>query len=227
MPRKVLCTTCSGAGSDPDGGQEVCDVCGGTGRSKGPRLWRTECYHCGGLGHVITKPCPACDAQGLVRIEEALTVKVPAGVATGQKLKLKGKGNVSRGSGDAGDLFVIVNVSDHHLFRRRGDDVLAELPLSFAEAALGADLTVPTLEGNTTIRVPAGTPAGKIFRLAGRGLPKVGRSGKGDLHLQVVLEVPIGLSEPQGRALQEWAEGLSSTCHPRRAEFDRATKDRQ
>ena len=122
---------------------------------------------------------------------------------------------------------MIVNVAEHALFRRRGDDVLVELPLTYAEVALGADITVPTLEGSTTIRVAAGTPPGKILRLGGRGLPRVGRSTRGDLHLQVTVEIPTGLSEADGDALRDWATTLPDMAHPRRSHFDRVVEERK
>lgn len=226
VPRLVRCRTCGGDGADPDGGRETCSVCGGSGRATGPRLFRSDCYHCDGRGFTTKKPCPRCDGEGRTTLDDSLKVKVPAGVATGQKLKLAGKGNAPRGSGPEGDLYVIVNVADHSLFRRRGDDLLVELPLTIDEITLGADVTVPTLEGTTTIRVPAGSPPGKILRLAGRGLPRVGRKTRGDLHLQIVLEVPEGLSPEQQDALADWASSLPSTAHPRRAAFRRALEDR-
>lgn len=227
VPRRVRCRTCGGDGADPDGGREPCSPCGGTGRSTGPRLFRSDCYHCEGRGFTVKKKCATCDGDGRHPIEDALRVKIPAGVATGTKLKLKGKGDAPRGSGTEGDLYVIVSVSDHPLFRRRGDDVLVEVPVAFPEAALGADVTVPTLEGTTVIRVPAGTFSGKIFRLAGRGLPHVGRSGRGDLHLQVFLEVPEGLSPEQREALEAWARTVPTTHTPRRQAFDQALRERK
>jgi molecular chaperone DnaJ len=226
VPRRVRCRTCGGDGAAPDGGRETCTVCGGSGKASGPRLFRTECYHCEGKGFVVKAACPACDGDGRQTIEDALKVKIPAGVATGQKLKLKGKGDAPRGTGAEGDLYVIVSVVDHPLFRRRGDDVLVEVPLTFADAAIGADVTVPTLEGTTVIRIPSGTPSGKIFRLGARGLPRVGRPGRGDLHLQVFLEVPEGLDEDHREKLGAWAKGLPAMHHPKRLAFDNAVKER-
>ena len=118
-------------------------------------------------------------------------------------------------------------VAEHALFRRRGDDVLVDLPLTFPEVALGADVVVPTLEGTTTIRIPAGTPSGKIFRLGGRGLPRVGRPGRGDLHLQVSIEVPEGLDDAQRDALGSFSSRLAGMNHPKRHAFDAAVKERQ
>ena len=227
VPRRIRCRTCAGSGADPDGGKSTCTVCAGSGKATGPRLFRNSCYHCQGEGFTIEKPCPGCQGEGTLTIDDTLKVKIPAGVATGQKLKLTGKGNAPRGSGAEGDLLVIVNVSDHPIFRRRGDDVMVDLPLTFPEVSLGTTVIVPTLEGTTSIRIPPGSPPGKILRLANRGLPRVGRSTRGDLHLQIVVEVPENLTEDQRSALTEWAATLASTTHPRRAEFERALQERQ
>lgn len=227
VPRQIRCNTCKGDGADPDGGRQTCKVCGGSGRATGPRLFRSECYHCDGAGFTITKACKTCEGEGRVHVDDKLKVKVPPGVGTGQKLKLGGKGNAPRGKGTAGDLFVIVNVADHEVFRRRGDDVLVDLPLTFVELTLGAEVTVPTLDGVTTIKIPAGSAPGKILRLAGRGLPNVGRKSRGDLHLQLVLEVPEGLDASQRDALLEWASNLPDSAHPRRAKFTATMESRR
>lgn len=227
VPRFVRCRTCGGEGADPAGGQKTCDVCKGSGRATGPRLLRTDCYHCDGRGFTVVKTCPDCGGDGRRGVEDTLRVKVPPGVATGQKLKVPGKGNAPRGSGETGDLFAIVSVADHPLFRRRGDDVMLDLPLTFAELALGAEVAVPTLEGRTTIRIPAGSPPGKVLRLAARGLPKIGRSARGDLHIQLVLEVPADLEESHRQQLEQWATSLPRTAHPRRATFDSLVQDRE
>lgn len=225
LPRRVRCGTCGGDGAQPDGGRQHCDRCGGTGVAKG-RLLRSSCWHCDGKGYTIETPCGTCSGEGRVGREDTLQVQVPRGVATGQKLRLSGKGNEPAGSGPTGDLFVVVNVAEHPLFRRRGEDLLVDIPLTFREVALGAEVDVPTLDGSTTIRVPAGTPAGRIFRLAGRGLPRVGRPGRGDLHAQVTLDIPTALSADQRRTLAAWSDALSADAHPRRAAYDAALAER-
>ncbi len=227
VPRFVRCRTCRGDGANPEGGKTACEVCSGSGKATGPRIFRTECYHCSGRGFTVTEGCDDCGGDGRRGVEDRLRVKVPKGVATGQKLKVSAKGNASRGSGDPGDLFVIVSVAEHSLFRRRGDDVLVELPLLFTELTLGADVKVPTLDGRTTIRIPDGSHPGKILRLAGRGLPRVAKASRGDLHIQLTLEVPDGLSEAQQRELQDWSAGLPETSHPRRADFDSQVAERE
>jgi len=226
VPRLVSCPTCSGDGADPNGGKRTCDVCKGSGRATGPRLLRSDCYHCNGRGFLVDKACPTCGSEGRSGVEDVLRVKIPAGVTTGQKLKVVAKGNAPRGTGEPGDLYVIVSVAEHPLFRRRGDDVMLDLPLTFVELALGADVIVPTLEGSTTIRIPPASPPGKVLRLGARGLPHVGRGGRGDLHIQLILEVPAGLDEVQRQQLEAWAASLPRGAHPRRAHFDVLTQQR-
>ncbi|MFZ5478488.1 MAG: molecular chaperone DnaJ [Myxococcota bacterium] len=227
VPRIVRCKACDATG-DAREGRAPCAGCGGTGRSPTRRLFRTDCPTCDGKGYVPAKKCERCGGDGRHPVEDRLKVKVPAGVATGQKLKLKGKGNESpgRAAGPAGDVLAVVNVDEHPLFRRRGADLLCEVPVTFAEVALGAELTVPTLGGRTTIRVPAGTPSGKTFRLAGRGLPGLDGAARGDLHVKLVVEVPPALSADQRAALNSLAERLGPDAHPRRREFEEALRSR-
>lgn len=218
VPRTARCTPCGGDGAAP-GGKRSCEVCGGSGRSKG-LLIRSDCFHCDGRGFVVVEPCTSCSGKGRIDLSDEIQVTVPPGVATGQKLRVAGKGSAPTGGGPEGDLFVIINVADHPLFVRRGQDLVVELPATFAELALGAEVRVPTLDGATTVRVPPGTPPGRILRLAGRGLPRVGRTGKGDLHLQIALEVPEQLGPEQRQVLDAWSRDLPSQAHPRRRAFD-------
>jgi molecular chaperone DnaJ len=226
VPREVRCDHCAGDGADPDGGKQSCNICGGSGKGSGPRLFRSRCYHCDGRGFMITKTCGTCRGESRVTTRENLRVTIPAGVATGQKLKLAGKGNMARGTGENGDLYVIVNVANHEFFRRRGDDLVADLPLTYSELVLGTEATVPTLEGSTVIKVLPGTSPGKVLRLGGRGLPRLGRSGRGDLHLQIELEIPQNLRSASADALQKWSLELKEENHPRRAAFDEAVRRR-
>lgn len=226
--RMVKCKRCDTTGADPEGGRRPCAHCNGSGKSPTRRLLRTDCAQCDGRGFVIVKRCSRCGGEGRHDRPDQLKVKVPPGVATGQKLKIRGKGNDSRGDHMSGDLFVLVNVEDHPLFRRRGDDLLCEVPATFFEAALGADLAVPTLDGNTTIRVPAGTPSGKIFRLAGRGLPNLETpKRRGDLHYKVNVEVPTQLADRERAALRTAAEALGPAAHPERRAWTEAVARRR
>lgn len=221
--RLARCPTCSGHGATA-AQRKVCTACEGSGRSSGARLLRTQCYHCQGRGYLITAHCETCGGDGRTSQQEALKVKVPPGVATGQKLKVTGKGNDAADGGPPGDLLVLVDVADHALFRRRGDDVVAEVPLTYAEAALGAELRVPTLDGTTFVRIPPGTPHGRVLRLAGRGLPKT--VGRGDLHLEISVEIPSTLDDAERARLAAWSASLPPERHPRRAAWLEALKER-
>jgi molecular chaperone DnaJ len=224
VPRRARCRTCGGDGAAP-GGKQPCNVCDGSGRSKGVLL-RGDCFHCDGRGFTVKSACASCDGDGRTPTDDEIQVTVPLGVATGQKLRVAGKGNAPVGSGPEGDLLIVINVADHPLFVRRGEDLVVEMPTTFAELALGAEVTIPTLDGSTTIRIPPGTPPGRIFRLSGRGLPRAGRSGRGDLHVQVALEVPEGLSPVSQADLERWVKSLPHEAHPRRRTFDDAVRAR-
>lgn len=231
VPRTVRCRKCDGTGDHPEG-RTPCAPCGGTGKSATRRLLRSECATCDGRGYLPAKKCDKCGGEGRHPLEDKLKVRIPPGVATGQKLKLKGKGNEPPAfpgttPGPAGDLYVVVNVDDHAIFRRRGADLLCEVPVTFPEVALGADLPVPTLNGTTTIRIPSGTPSGKTFRLPGRGLPAVDGGAKGDLHVRVVVEVPATLSAEQRAAVTALGERLGADAHPARRAWDDALRSRR
>lgn len=229
--RTVRCRDCDGAG-DAREGRIPCAACAGTGKAATRRLFRTDCPVCDGRGYKPAARCERCGGERRVPVEDTLKIKVPAGVATGQKLKLKGKGNdpvpvTGTPGGPPGDLYVVVNVDDHALFRRRGPDLLAEVPLTFVEAALGTELPIPTLDGSTTIKIPAGTPSGQTFRLPGRGLPNLDGGGKGDLHVKVVIEVPTSLSDDARKALSSFGERAGPTAHPRRTSYAEAMRARR
>jgi molecular chaperone DnaJ len=226
VPRQVRCTPCGGAGA-PAAGRTPCPKCEGTGRSSGMRLLRATCYHCDGRGFLVLQPCATCSGAGVVLHREALRVRVPPGAATGVKLKVGAKGNEPPDAGTTGDLYVLVHVEDHALFRRRGEDVIATVPIGLLEATLGADVEVPTLEGTTIIRVPPGTSDGRVLRLGGRGLPHMKGGARGDLHLELQLEVPEGLDEAERRALRAWAEALPDARFPRRRSFHDAVRARR
>jgi len=226
VSRQITCKRCGGCSADPDGGRRECEPCGGSGRSPTRRLLRQECARCDGRGFIVVKKCTRCGGGGRHGVEDRLKVKVPRGVATGQKLKLRGRGNAPRGAAPAGDLFVVLNVAEHPLFRRRGADLICEVPVTYAEAVLGGEIAVPTLDGATTIRVPPATPSGKLLRLTGRGLPRADRKGRGDLHLKVVVEIPAGLGPEQRGALERAIALLGADSHPRRSAFDAAVQER-
>lgn len=230
VQRMARCRPCDGTGDGPTD-RKPCVDCGGTGKAAARRLFRNDCAACDGKGYKPSAKCERCNGEGRHPLEETLKIKVPAGVATGTKLKLKGKGNDALAiggvaPGPAGDLLIVMNVEEHALFRRRGNDLLVEAPVTFAEAALGCDLTVPTLEGRTTIRIPPGTASGKSFRLPARGLPGVGGGARGDLHVKLVVEVPITLDADARKALEAFVSRVATTSHPRRQAFLAAMRER-
>lgn len=223
VPRQVNCRRCEGSGAHPDGGRRECEHCAGSGKNPGSgRLFKPRCPRCDGRGFIVIKRCDRCDGAGRHGSEDVLRVKVPKGVATGQKLKLRGRGNEGLRGGATGDLYVLINVTEHSLFRRRGADLLCDVPVTFAEAALGADVPVATLGGGTIIRVPPGTQSGKLLRLTGRGLPTSDGKAPGDLHLKVVVEVPARLSDEQRALLDKFSRLAEPGTHPQRDAFRKA-----
>lgn len=219
LERQCKCRRCEGMGADPDEGRQTCDACNGNGQTQG-RLFRSQCPRCDGLGFITVKRCRRCDGQGRKIDEEQIKIKIPRGVATGQKLRIRGRGNDARGTGRTGDLIVLINVQEHSMFRRRGTDLFCEAPLTWAELVLGTDMQVPTLEGRTTIRIPPGTQPGKLFRLAGRGLPAMRGGRRGDLHFKVLVEVPTKMTDAQRKQLTDLASSFAEEAHPLRAAYD-------
>ena len=227
VPRQKRCTDCKGDGAEIPHGKETCVACTGTGNSASSKLFRTQCYHCEGRGFKVVQPCKPCDGSGVIGFEDTLKVKVPPGVATGQKLKLAGKGNAPAGRGKSGELFVIISVSEHRFFQRRGADLITTIPITFSELVLGAEIEVPTMTGTTKIRVAPGTPPGQIFRLTGKGLPKTGKHSRGDLHLETELELPATMTPEQKNHLESWMNSLTASTHPKRLAFQSALQERQ
>jgi molecular chaperone DnaJ len=224
--RRNPCKSCESTGAEAEGGRKPCSHCEGSGKSATRRIFRADCPHCEGRGYLVAIRCKACEGKGTREYTERLKVRIPAGVTTGQKLKLARKGHAGRNAAEAGDMLVLVNVDEHPLFRRRGQDLHLDAPLLYTEAALGAELMVPTLEGSTMIRIPPGTPSGKVFRLSGRGLPELDGRKRGDLHIRVQVEVPETLTLEQRAALQALASRLSPDAHGRRREYDALLKQR-
>jgi molecular chaperone DnaJ len=208
----VPCRTCRGTGAAPGSNPEICSKCQGRGvldENQGFFSFSQPCERCGGRGRVVTDPCTTCRGTGIERKPRQVKVRIPAGVEGGQRIRVKGRGAPGRNSGPAGDLFVTVRVADHTLFGRSGDHLTLDLPVTFAEAALGAKVKVPTLHGGTvTLKVPAGTPSGKTFRVRGRGVK--GRK-QGDLLVTVVIDVPAELTADQRAAIETLAAATNAT----------------
>ncbi|MCK5505484.1 MAG: molecular chaperone DnaJ [Thermodesulfovibrionia bacterium] len=209
IPRWEDCPTCNGTGSKPGKGPVVCQTCRGTGQTKLQQGFFTiarTCHTCGGEGKVITDPCTKCRGQGKYKRDRTVTLKIPAGVDTGIRLKVAGEGEAGSQGGPPGDLYVVINVEPHPFFKRKDNDLLCEVPISFVQAALGGEIAVPTIDGESTIRIHAGTSSGKVFHLRGKGVPKLGGYGKGDQFVSVFVDVPKKLTPRQKELLREFAE---------------------
>ena len=224
------CAKCSGTGS-ADGAVESCTRCGGTGQVRttqnfmGMTMQSTAaCPACSGRGKVIKTPCTICKGKGKVRRTQKVKVKVPAGVDEGQMVRVHGEGNVGAGGGPNGDLLVEIVIKRHKIFERDGADVLCELPISFTQAALGAEIEIPTLDGRVSYTIPEGTQTGTTFRLRDKGIPYVGnRSRRGDQLVTVVVETPTRLTREQKELLRQLEETASET--PKRKKFFDTIKD--
>jgi molecular chaperone DnaJ len=209
------CHTCGGTGAAPGTVPRTCPQCNGAGTlavDQGPFSFSQICPRCGGSGRVVEKPCPTCGGGGAETRTREVKVRIPVGVADGQRVRVKGKGTPGSNGGPPGDLYVTVHVAPHPLFGRRGNDLLLRVPVTFSEAALGAEVKVPTLDGSVTVRIPPGTTSGKTLRVRGRGMPKAG-GGVGDLLVTVDIVVPNTLSDEQRQAVEALA--ATESANPR------------
>jgi len=207
------CTTCHGTGAAPGTHPIVCPTCSGSGQvavNQGLFSMAQTCPQCRGTGRLIETPCPACGGTGATRRKRTIQVKVPAGVKDGARIKVAGKGEPGASGGPPGDLFVRVHVRPHELFGRKGNDLTVDVPVTFPEAALGAHVQVPTLHGPVTLKVPAGTPSGKTFRVRGKGAPKRG-GGHGDLLATVTVDVPRKLSREQKKLVEQLGDATETS----------------
>ena len=228
VQREEVCRTCAGQGAAPGTQKKVCNTCRGAGEilaSSGFFSIRRPCHSCAGQGSIIEKPCGSCRGSGREVTERTITVKVPAGVDTGMRLRVSGEGEAGHKGGSRGDLYVDILVEAHEIFKRSGSDILCEVPISFAQAALGADIEVPTLDGTTTLKVPAGTQTGKTFRLKGKGIASVKGDGTGDEHVRVVVETPTNLNAKQKELLSQFAASSGEKAHPMSHSFMKKMKD--
>ena len=204
---RAVCRTCKGSGAAPGTAPVTCPTCAGSGQvsvNQGFFQMARTCPECGGTGRLIEHPCPTCRGSGSERRSREFSVKVPAGVKDGARIRLAGRGEPGPPGGRSGDLYVRVRVGAHRFFGRRGDDLTLDLPLRYTEAALGAHVQVPTLNGPVTLKVPSGTPSGKTFRIKGKGAPR--RSGNGDLLVTVRVDVPHKLSRGEKELLKRLQE---------------------
>jgi len=207
VPSQVTCETCEGSGAKKGTQPLQCTTCGGAGQvrmQQGFFSIQQTCPACKGAGTMISDPCSSCHGRGRVRKTRTLSVKVPAGVDDGDRIRLSGEGEAGRNGGPPGDLYVEVRVNPHKLFNRDGADLSCEVPISFATASLGGEVELPTLDGNVSLKIPAGTQSGKVFRLRGKGVTIVRDPRKGDLFAQVAVETPVNLTSEQKDMLNKF-----------------------
>ena len=211
IPRQETCEACSGSGAAPGTKATACPQCHGRGQLRYQQGFFTvarTCGQCRGSGSVVAKPCPSCRGAGRVPKERKLTVRIPAGIATGQRMRIGGEGEAGAAGGPAGDLYVVIHVQDHPFFQRDGNDLYCEIPVNFPTLALGGEITIPTLDGDQTLKVPDGTQTGAAFRVRGHGMPDVGGRGRGDLIVTLKVSTPKKLSRDQKKLLEQLAAVL-------------------
>jgi molecular chaperone DnaJ len=209
IPKNMVCDVCSGTGAQPGTYPTNCPNCKGTGqvtRSQGFFTISTTCGQCHGDGKYISHPCKECRGYGRVRKNRKISVKVPPGVDTGSKLRIRGEGEEGERGGPPGDLFLFISVEPHDLFSREGDDIICQIPISFAQAALGSEIEIPTLNGRRKLTIPKGTESGDAFRIKGEGFPKLRGYGRGDELIQVIVKTPKNLTKRQEEILKEFEE---------------------
>lgn len=209
IPKLEACETCSGAGTAPGTHPETCRVCEGAGQvrfQQGFFSVSRTCGNCRGTGQVITSPCETCHGRGRVEREKQIEVKIPAGVETSSRLRLQREGESGAYGGAPGDLYVVIHVAEHELFERQGNNLYVSVPVSFAQAALGAEIKVKTLNGEDDLKIPAGTQTGTVFRVRGQGMPVLGGRGRGDLFVSVSVVTPTMLTREQRKLLEQLSQ---------------------
>lgn len=232
LNREEECDTCHGTGAAPGSHPETCPDCHGTGEIRvtqnslfGQVVNVRVCPKCHGTGKIVTNPCKDCHGSGRVKKKRTLTVKIPAGVDNGSRLRVGGEGEAGLRGGRPGDLYVYLYVKPHKFFERDGTTVTCEVPISIVQAALGAEIKVPTLYGQVTVKVPEGTQPGKVLRLKGKGIPNLRTGAKGDQLVRLKVVVPTGLSDAQKDALQKFAEASGASINPEEKSFFNKIKD--
>ncbi len=213
IPRMDVCDGCGGSGAAPGSSPTTCSTCGGAGQvrmQQGFFSVQQTCPTCRGSGQEIRDPCPKCHGEGRMRVHKKLEVKIPAGVDTGDRIRLGGEGEAGINGGPAGDLYVQVVVREHKIFTRDGDDLHCEVPISFATATLGGELEVPTLDGRVKLKIPPETQTGKLFRMRGKGVKPVRGGPVGDLICRVRIETPVNLNKEQKALLRQFADSLEA-----------------
>lgn len=213
IPKEVECGTCHGSGAKPGTNPQTCSHCHGSGQLNmeqntpfGRIVNRRVCHYCSGTGKIIPEKCQTCQGSGRVEKHVNVKVSIPAGIDEGQQIRLGGKGEPGINGGPPGDLYIVIHVRPHDYYRREGDNIYCELPLTFTQAALGDEVEVPTVHGKIKLKIPSGTQTGKVFRLKGKGVPNVHGRGQGDQHIQVKVITPTNLTSRQKELLREFNE---------------------
>ena len=215
VERNEVCETCGGSGSAPGSAPETCPDCHGTGSIQtrrqtplGVMASTSPCPRCGGRGKLIHQPCQDCKGSGTVRRRRTIQASIPAGIDNGQTISIRGQGNAGKNGGPAGDLLITISVQPHELFHREGTSVLCDVPITFAQAVLGAELEIPTIDGKVRYDLPEGTQSGVTFRLKGKGIPSINGRGRGDQYVRVLIQTPRNLNREQKEALRKFAEAM-------------------
>jgi molecular chaperone DnaJ len=226
VSRNEICGTCKGSGSAPGTGPQRCQTCGGRGEVRqvrqtifGSMMQSGPCPTCNGRGEVITSPCPTCRGAGLERKTVRKIVTIPAGVDTGTQMRLAGEGEPGTLGGPQGNLYILINVQPHKFFKRRENDILLNLDINIAQAVLGADIEVPTVDGKENLRIPAGTQPGKVFLVRGKGVPYLRKSGRGDQRVIINVDIPTRLTKEQRDLFEKLATTLGTTVKPKEKGF--------
>ncbi len=209
IPRQETCAACGGNGAAPNSGPTTCPTCSGSGQQRFQQGFFTinrTCAQCGGSGQIIRNPCPECRGAGRVQKEKILEIRIPAGVDEGSRLRVTGEGESGVAGGPPGDLYVVLSVEEHAFFKRKDNDIFCEIPITFWQAALGAELEVPTLTGKEKIKVPEGTQTGKVFRLRNQGATALNGRSQGDQFVQVRIVTPSNLNKEQRELLRQLAD---------------------
>lgn len=232
ITRDESCKDCGGTGAKKGTSPETCPVCRGTGQVRSTQRTpfgvfqsSSPCQNCRGTGTIIKEPCASCRGTGRNRKSRTIKVKIPAGIDDGQTISLRGEGNGGTQGGPAGDLYVTVRVREHKMFKRDGQDILLEMPISFVQASLGATLTVPTVDGKVQYDIPEGTQTGTVFRLRGSGIPHLNGRGRGDQYVKVNVEIPKNLNNDQKELLRKFEESTGESCYTERGGFFKKMKD--
>jgi molecular chaperone DnaJ len=229
VPTLVACKPCGSSGAKAGSKPVSCSTCGGVGQvrmQQGFFSVQQACPNCRGQGTIISDPCSSCHGQGRVEESKTLSVKVPEGVDTGDRIRLSGEGEAGPAGGQSGDLYVQISVKAHDIFERDGANLYCEVPVNFVDAVLGGELEVPTLDGRVKLKVPAETQTGKLFRLRGKGVTPVRGGSKGDLMCRVVIETPVNLSNKQKELLREFQTATKADKHsPRQSSWFEGMKE--